>query len=401
MAKTLKEHFPLIRDREEVLADIYGKESLLEVYESWTEEQQNRFVEYCTGMRGVKILYDQFFKRVINPEEYPERLEEILTVILEQKVRILQVLPNESTRISAEKSLLVLDIVVELKDGSIANVEVQRIGYLFPGQRAACYSADLLMRQYKRMKKRKKKNFKYSDIKKVYTIAILEKSPGVFHQLPNKYIHHSKQITDTGLEIDLVQEYIFVALDIFREQLHNKGIEKNNKLEAWLTFLSEDDPEWIVKLISAYPRFKKLYAEVYETCRNTEVMMGLFSEELIEMDKNTVEFMIDQMQDVIDEQKEKIVENEKQIAENEKQLAESEKQLAESEKQLAESEKQLAESEKQLVESEKQLVESEKQLAENEKQLAENEKRIREQKRMIEERDELIAKLRAQLAERE
>ena len=24
--KTLKEHFPLIRDREEVLADIYGKE---------------------------------------------------------------------------------------------------------------------------------------------------------------------------------------------------------------------------------------------------------------------------------------------------------------------------------------------------------------------------------------
>ena len=46
MAKTLKEHFPLIRDREEVLADIYGKESLLEVYESWTEEQQNRFVEY-------------------------------------------------------------------------------------------------------------------------------------------------------------------------------------------------------------------------------------------------------------------------------------------------------------------------------------------------------------------
>lgn len=143
-----------------------------------------------------------------------------------------------------------------------------------------------------------------------------------------------------------------MALDIFREQLHNKGIEKNNKLEAWLTFLSEDDPEWIVKLISAYPRFKKLYAEVYETCRNTEVMMGLFSEELIEMDKNTVEFMIDQMQDVIDEQKEKIVENEKQLAESEKQLAE-------------------------------------------------NEKRIREQKRMIEERDELIAKLRAQLAERE
>ena len=343
MGKTLKDYFPMIRDREEVLAEIYSKKSLLETYESWTEEQQNRFIEYCTGMRGVKILYDRFFKLVINPEEHPERLEELLSVILGQKVRILQVLPNESTRIAAEKSLLVLDIVVELKDGSIANVEVQRIGYLFPGQRAACYSADLLMRQYKRMKKRKRKNFKYSDIKKVYTIAIIEKSPGVFHQIPNQYIHRSKQMTDSGLEIDLVQEYIFVALDIFKEYLHNKGIDKNNNLEAWLTFLCEDNPEWILKLIEKYPKFKKLYEEVYKICRNTEVMMGLFSEELIEMDKNTVEFMIDQMQDVIDEQKERIAENEKRLADSEQRLADREQRLAEKDLLIAKLKAQLAE----------------------------------------------------------
>ncbi len=42
-----------------------------------------------------------------------------------------------------------MDIVVELEDGSIANVEAQKIGYAFPGQRSACYSADLLLRQYK------------------------------------------------------------------------------------------------------------------------------------------------------------------------------------------------------------------------------------------------------------
>ncbi len=52
-------------------------------------------------------------------------------------------------RIADETSLLITDIVVELEDGSIANVEMQKIGYLFPGQRCACYSADLLLRQYK------------------------------------------------------------------------------------------------------------------------------------------------------------------------------------------------------------------------------------------------------------
>ena len=61
----------------------------------------------------------------------------------------LSCLPGDSTRIADETSLLITDIVVELEDGSIANVEMQKIGYLFPGQRCASYSADLLLRQYK------------------------------------------------------------------------------------------------------------------------------------------------------------------------------------------------------------------------------------------------------------
>ena len=329
MTKTLKDHFSIIRNREEVIAEIYNTPELLYVYESWTEDQQNLFLDYCTGMRGVKILYDQFFKLILNPEQYPERLESILSAILKEPVKILQVLPNESTRIAAEKSLLVLDIVVELKDRSIANVEVQRIGYSFPGQRSACYSSDLLMRQYKRVKKSKRKNFRYSDIKKVYTIVFFEKSSSDFHKFPNTYIHRSKQQTDTGLQIDLLQEYIFISLDIFKNNLQNKGISKSNELEAWLTFLSVDDSRWILKLIETHPKFKKLYLEIYEACRNTEVFMGLFSKELLELDQNTVDFMIDEMQDTIDAQKLQIEEQQQQLEEKDALIAKLQKQLAE------------------------------------------------------------------------
>ena len=45
-----------------------------------------------------------------------------------------------------------MDIIVETADGSIVNIEVQKIGYMFPGERAACYSADLLLRQYQRVR---------------------------------------------------------------------------------------------------------------------------------------------------------------------------------------------------------------------------------------------------------
>jgi hypothetical protein len=65
---------------------------------------------------------------------------------------------GDSMRIADETSLLITDIVVELEDGSIANVEMQKIGYLFPGQRCACYSADLLLRQYKRVRGERKRS---------------------------------------------------------------------------------------------------------------------------------------------------------------------------------------------------------------------------------------------------
>ena len=45
-------------------------------------------------------------------------------MLLGQEVRILYVLPNDSTRIADESTLLITDIVVELEDSTLANMEV-------------------------------------------------------------------------------------------------------------------------------------------------------------------------------------------------------------------------------------------------------------------------------------
>ena len=202
----------------------------------------------------------------------------------------------------------------EEQQNSLANVEVQKIGYRFPGQRSACYSSDLLLRQYKRVKGEKKKAFSYKDIKSVYTIVFFETSIKEFHEYPQNYIHKFKQQSDTGLELELLQKYVFIPLDIFRTIYHNnvKSNGKNgggncwNRTEAWLTFLSTDEPEIIIELISQYPEFKEMYEEIYVMCQNVEKVMEMFSKELIQLDRNTVQYMIDEMQDTIDVQKEKI-----------------------------------------------------------------------------------------------
>ncbi|GAA6312006.1 hypothetical protein Rgna01_18000 [Mediterraneibacter gnavus] len=70
-----------------------------------------------------------------------------------------------------------------------------------------------------------------------------------------------------------------------------------------------------------------MYREIYELCRNVEKVMGLFSKELQILDKNTVQYMIDQMQDTIDEQKNTIGEQQSIIQEQQTIIEQLKKQL--------------------------------------------------------------------------
>ena len=343
MATMLKQYFPMLKERETLLAEIQSKPELNELFEEWTEEQQREFLDFCTGVRGIKFLYDGFFKEVMNPEYTPERLEEFLSLILGKTVKILEILPNDSTRIADEMTLLIMDIVVQLEDGTIVNLEVQKIGYKFPGERCACYSADLLLRQYKRVKGRKKKKFSYKDIKGVYTIVLFEKSPKEFHTYPDRYRHQSKQVFDSGLKWNLLQEYICIPLDIYKEIYDNKTrnmkkLRFDNKLEAWLAFLCMDDPEVVIRLIEQYPEFRAMYEEAYQMCQNMDEVMRMFSKELLELDRNTVQLMIDEMQDEINVQKKALEEQANQLEEKDARLEEQANQLELQRKQLEQQE---------------------------------------------------------------
>lgn len=306
MHNKLKDYFPQIRTREEVLADIHRNPVCSYQFASFPQEIKEEILDFCTGARGVKMTYDSFFKEILSPEVHPQRLEELLSLLLEQEVHIRQVLPNDSVRIAEEGTLLVTDIVVELEDGSMANIEIQKIGYAFPGQRGACYSADLLLRQYKRIKGMKNKKFNYRDMKTVYTIVFFEKSTVEFHEANTQYIHRARQVFDTGLKLDMLQDYILIPLDIYKECKQNENIE--TKLDAWLSFLSDDRPERIMEIIERYPVFREMYGEVYAICRNVEGVMDMFSEELLELDRNTVQYMIEEQQEQLDALKKEVEE---------------------------------------------------------------------------------------------
>ena len=47
-------------------------------------------------------MYDAFAKEVLNPETTPEGLDEFLSLLLGQKVRVVQALFDDNTRIADE-----------------------------------------------------------------------------------------------------------------------------------------------------------------------------------------------------------------------------------------------------------------------------------------------------------
>lgn len=152
-----------------------------------------------------------------------------------------------------------------------------------------------------------------------------EKSSKEFHRFPDEYLHWIRPVSNTGIRLEWLQEHLLIPLDIFRLNLQNKGI--NNELDAWLTFLSADEPEMIEQLIKTYPQFKPMYQQMYEICRNTERVMELYSEELKILDKNTVQLMIDEMQDEIDGQKRRLIQKDEQLIQKDKQLFQKDKRI--------------------------------------------------------------------------
>lgn len=99
-----------------------------------------------------------------------------------------------------------------------------------------------------------------------------------------------------------------------------------------------DDPEKILSIVEKFPEFEQMYEQAYDICRNIEEVMGMFSKELYELDKNTVQYMIDEMQEELTKEREKNKRVQEELTkerdENKKQKEELQKKLSELEEKL-------------------------------------------------------------------
>jgi hypothetical protein len=168
----------------------------------------------------------------------------------------------------------------------------------------------------------------------------MESSPLEFKNYPNILMHTFKHKSDSGLTLNMLENCIFIPIDIFMDKLHNEGID--NEFDAWLTFLGCDDINYIGKLIEKYPSFTPMYQDLYDMCLNVEEVMKMFSKELQELDQNTVIYMIDELQDQLDNANATISEKDAQLSQKDATISQKDSTIADLQAKIKELEAQIS-----------------------------------------------------------
>ena len=326
------------------------------------DEWGGRYEDFLKGRRSLPLLYDPFFKKIFNPVERRDRLSELVSCLLGQKVTVLEVFPNEDSQFLGV--MIIMDMVVLMADGSIANIEIQKISYDFPAERISCYSADLVLRQYKMITGKSDNSINgsskpsYKDMRKVHTIILFEDSNKSLISEVDKalYFHVGKTKFNTGIKIELLQDFVLVSLDTFKKYRYSDIKEGRTEITDYdydssqyndelvsekmkrdrLKFLSlfvAETPKEINRLVEIFPDLESVRRDINEYLERPGEVLSMFSEALRILDRNTAELMVDRMKDEIVDLKEQNDELEERTyvlkAENEELIVHTDKLEAE------------------------------------------------------------------------
>ena len=284
------------RSREEALKLLQKDAELWQKFCLLPQKYREELILFYMGEQGLRTTYDTVFKHIFSPERNKERIEDFISSILGEPVKIVRVLQHEGIQMQEKGAFVIMDVVVQLADGRYLNVEMQKIGYRFPAERTDCYLADLVMRQYNDLKREKGRNFDFRDLSKVMSIVIMEQSSRPFRQGQDFYIHRGKVKYDSGIRLDGLFENIYVSLDTYKNIFHTRNKITDRK-EAWLLFLSSTDLRDILEVCEYAPEFIPIYEEVFEFGKDVKEFVSTFSDSLRETDRNAERLMVEELQE--------------------------------------------------------------------------------------------------------
>ena len=124
-----------------------------------------------------------------------------------------------------------------------------------------------------------------------------------------------------------------ISLDVFSENKY--PLDKNNRVTAWLSLLATRNVDDLTEILAVYPWLEAIYQDMASYFHKPEEVLTMFSDALKILDNNTVQYMIDEMQNTIDDQKAQINDAHSQLADKDSLINNQAAEIAALKKQLA------------------------------------------------------------------
>ena len=352
-------------------------EEFKKIWKRISAEKQEEMLAVSDGKMMPNLLSDAMFKGLFDPDTHGDRLSRFISSVLGKKVKVLHSLKNEGNRHSIHSKGIVMDMVAQFEDEAICNVEIQRVGVALPTKRSACYSADLVTRQYAAKRGRKKGEFDYDSIQPVYTIVIFEKSPEEF-RISGRYVHHFCQKSDTGVEVELLQYYTYICLDVFQEKSSQKESGAKDKgapdapvaappveksiAEKWLKFFTIRDMDEMVRFLAKEKSFQDVFSHAIIMTKDREELLRMITD--IFMDEDIAGSINLTNESTIRRLKGELRESRAELRKNRKALQEKDACIQEKDARIQEKDTCIQEKDACIQEKDARIRELEKQLAE-------------------------------------
>ena len=107
------------------------------------------------------------------------------------------------------------------------------------------------------------------------------------------------------------------------------------KVTAWLSLLATRNVDDLTEILAVYPWLEAIYQDMASYLHKPWEVLTMFSDALKILDHNTVQYMIDEMQNTIDDQKAQLSDKDSQIAGKDSQINDLATEIAALKKQLA------------------------------------------------------------------
>ena len=144
----------------------------------------------------------------------------------------------------------------------------------------------------------------------------------------------------TNIRFVLCRWLPLISLNVFSENKY--PMDKNNRVTTWLSLLATRNVDDLTEILAVYPWLEAIYQDMASYLHKPEEVLTMFSDALKILDHNTVQYMIDEMQNTIDDQKAQLNDAHSQLADKDSQLADKDSLINDQAAEIAALKKQLA-----------------------------------------------------------